>query len=127
MRAGLRTLAAAAGLALSATAALAGPADVLEVKVEAIAGGRYRFDVSVRHDDEGWKHFANRWEIVAPDGTVLATRVLRHPHVKQQPFMRSLPSVALPADVVRVTVRAHDLVHGFGGKEASVELPPRAE
>ncbi len=127
MRAGLRTLAAAAGLALSATAALAGPADVLEVKVEAIAGRRYRFDVSVRHDDEGWKHFANRWEILAPDGTVLATRVLQHPHVEEQPFTRSLPSVELPADVGRVTVRAHDLVHGFGGKEVSVELPPRAE
>ena len=125
MRAGLWALAAAAGLALSAEAAQAGPADVLEVKVEAIAGGRYRFDVSVRHDDEGWKHFSNRWEIVAPDGKVLATRVLRHPHVEEQPFTRSLPSVELPAGVERVTVRAHDLVHGLGGKAVSVELPPR--
>ncbi len=125
MKGALGALAGAVGLVL-AGAALAGQADVLKVEVEPVAGGRTRFDVTVHHDDEGWKHYANRWEVVAPDGTVLATRVLRHPHVDEQPFTRSLAGVVIPADVRRVTLRAHDLVHGLGGKEIVVELPPRA-
>ncbi len=120
------------GLALAAVVApwsgiaLAGEADVTLVKIET-AGGRYRFDVSVRHDDEGWDHYANRWEVVGPDGEVLATRVLRHPHVDEQPFTRRLAGVEIPAGVRHVTVRAHDLVHGFGGKKLRVEVPPRSE
>ncbi len=125
MKAALRALAAAAGLALFAGGALAGPADVLAVKVEPMGGGRYRFEVTARHDDRGWEHYANRWEVVAPDGTLLATRVLRHPHVQEQPFTRSLGGVEVPDGVRRVVVRAHDLVHGLGGQEISVELPPR--
>ena len=35
--------------------------------------GRWRFDVTVRHADEGWDHYADKWDVVAPDGTVLAT------------------------------------------------------
>jgi hypothetical protein len=92
--------------------------------VEHETGGTYRFVVSVRHDDSGWDHYADRWEIVAPDGSVLATRPLRHPHVGEQPFTRDLPGVTIPKDTRRVTVRAHDSQHGFGGREVTVELPP---
>ncbi len=125
MKAAMRVLTAAAGLVLCAEGALAGEADVLEAKVEPTGGGRYRFEVTVRHDDRGWEHYANRWEVVAPDGTLLATRVLRHPHVQEQPFTRSLGGVEVPDGLGRVVVRAHDLVHGLGGQEISVELPPR--
>jgi len=114
-------------LGLAASTAAAGEADVLAAEATALEGGRYRFDVTVRHADEGWKHYADRWELLAPDGTVLATRVLRHPHVEDQPFTRSLPAVTLPEDTRQVTVRAHDSVHGLGGAEVTVELPARKE
>jgi len=100
----------------------AGEADVVAVKVTPEPAGTWRFDVTVRHADEGWSHYADRWEVVAPDGRVLATRVLLHPHETEQPFTRSLSGVAVPAAVHRVTVRAHDKVHGYGGREASVDL-----
>ena len=58
---------------------------------------------------------------MAPAGRVLATRVLLHPHVDEQPFTRS-HSVKIPRDVDEVTVRAHDKVHGYGGAEMTVAL-----
>ena len=61
--------------------------------------------------------------MVAPDGAVLGTRVLVHPHKTEQPFTRSLGGVKIPENVAEVTLRAHDSVHGYGGKEVTVELP----
>lgn len=104
---------------------LAGEADVLDVDVSCNSDSTCRFDVTVKHDDEGWKHYANRWEVLSPDGEILATRVLAHPHDNEQPFTRSLGNVKIPSDLVEVVVRAHDLVHEYGGKEFVVRLPSR--
>lgn len=103
--------------------AAAGEADVVAVKAVATGAGVYRFDVTVRHGDEGWDHYADRWDVVAPDGTVLATRVLLHPHENEQPFARSLSGVEFPAAIGQVTVRANDKVHGLGGRTVTVALP----
>jgi hypothetical protein len=78
--------------------------------------------VTVKHQDEGWQHYADAWEIVAPDGQVLATRTLYHPHVNEQPFTRSLSGVVIKPAIKVVTVRAHDSVHAYGGKEIRVKL-----
>lgn len=104
-------------------AAVAGEADVVKVDIRSNGNGTYRFDVTVAHGDTGWEHYADRWDVVAPDGTVLASRVLLHPHVDEQPFTRSLDSVAVPHGISAVTIRAHDKVHGAGGKEITVHLP----
>lgn len=103
--------------------AWAGKADVLNVTVRMTAPQTYAFDVTVQHTDTGWKHFANRWEVLAPDGSVLGTRVLMHPHENEQPFTRGLNRVKIPSHISRVTVRAHDLEHGWGGKTITVDLP----
>lgn len=105
--------------------ALAGEADVVKVAVRASGDGVYRFDVTVRHGDEGWKHYADAFEIVAPDGKVLGTRILLHPHETEQPFTRSLGGVRIPAGIKTVEVRARDKVHGLGGKTMRVALPGR--
>ena len=110
-------------LLLMYTAAFAGEADVIEVEVRRIGGDTYKFDVTVRHADEGWEHFANKWEVTAPDGMVLGTRILAHPHVDEQPFTRSLAGVKIPENIDEVTIRAHDLVHGYGGKTVEVKVP----
>jgi hypothetical protein len=102
--------------------ASAGEADVVAVEAARVAAGVWRFDVTVRHADAGWDHYADRWEVVGPDGAVLATRVLLHPHVNEQPFTRSLPRVEVAAGVRRVGVRAHDSAHGYGGAEITVRL-----
>ncbi len=112
---------AAPMVALAASTGLAGEADVLEVRV-AREGEAWRFDVLVEHADEGWEHYADRFEVVAADGTVLGVRTLYHPHVDEQPFRRSLAGVVIPEGIAEVVVRAHDSVHGFGGREVTVEL-----
>ena len=104
------------------SALLANEADVLAVKHVCTPQRVCRFDVTIRHHDAGWKHYVNRYEILDPHGAILATRVLWHPHVEEQPFTRSLGGVTIPTGVQKVTVRAHDLVHGFGGKEMTVTL-----
>ena len=101
----------------------AGPADVIDVRVEHRGDRIFTFHVTLRHDDEGWDHYANKWDVVAPDGRLLGTRVLMHPHVDEQPFTRSLGGVKIPPDIGKVTIRAYDSVHGKGGKAMVVALP----
>jgi hypothetical protein len=105
--------------------AVAGEADVVDARVTRQSDGTYSFEVSVRHDDTGWDHYADAWQVVGPDGTVLATRVLLHPHETEQPFTRSLVGAAIPEGIRAVTLRAHDKVHGYGGITVEVELPGR--
>lgn len=104
-------------------AVCAGEADVESVSAKRAADGTWRFDVTVRHADTGWDHYANRWDVIGPDGAVLGTRTLLHPHENEQPFTRSLGGVSIPDGIKTVTIRANDSVHGAGGREFTVELP----
>jgi hypothetical protein len=119
-------LTGAVTLALAVTMAalptVAGEADVVAAQATRSGAGVYRFAVTVRHADTGWEHYAEKWDIVAPDGTVLATRTLLHPHEDEQPFTRSLDGVAIPDTVDHVVVRAHDKVDGYGGAEVRVDM-----
>jgi hypothetical protein len=107
---------------ITASSAWAGKADVVKVEANPTAGNRFSFSTTVAHTDDGWNHYADKWEILSPDGTVLATRTLHHPHVHEQPFTRSLSDVEIPEDIDTVRVRANCSVHGFGGREITVHL-----
>ncbi len=98
----------------------AGEADVTEVSYE--CNSTCSFSVTVVHADEGRDHFANRWEILSLSGEIIATRVLAHPHQNNKPFTRSLSNIKLPEETKAVIVRAHDLVHGYGGKEKTIYI-----
>ena len=104
-------------------------ADVLHVKAVQATDGTWTFHVTVRHPDTGWEDYADGWDVLTPDGTVLKpdpdspfTRLLLHPHESEQPFTRSQSGIAVPPDVTQVRVRAHDLVDGYGGREVVVDL-----
>jgi Tol biopolymer transport system component len=106
-----------------------GNADVEFVRATLSSNGIWRFDVTVHHPDTGWEDYANGWNVVLPDGTVLKsspddpfTRLLLHPHETEQPFTRSQSGLRIPEDVTTVTVRAHDLVDGWGGREIIIDL-----
>lgn len=122
MSGGAGRILAALLLVIGAGSAGAGEADVVAVEAAEEGAGTWRFAVTVAHADAGWDHYADKWEVLASDGRVLATRVLLHPHVGEQPFTRSLGGVAVPAEIERVILRAHDSVHGLGGAEMTVEL-----
>jgi hypothetical protein len=106
-----------------------GNADVIYVRAVQTNGDTWTFHVTVQHPDTGWEDYADGWDVVAPDGTVLKTdpddpftRLLLHPHENEQPFTRSQSGIVIPNDVRQVRVRAHDLVDGYGGKEVLVDL-----
>lgn len=104
-----------------AAPALAGEADVIDAKATNAGGNTWQVSATVEHADEGWDHYANSFEVLGPDGVVLETRVLLHPHVNEQPFTRSV-SVTVPEGITQLTVRATDLVHGHGGAETTIDL-----
>jgi hypothetical protein len=104
-------------------------AEVEHVRAVQASDGSWTFHVTVRHPDTGWEDYADGWDVLAPDGTVLKpdpsspfTRLLLHPHETEQPFTRSQSGIIIPPDVTQVRVRAHDLVDGFGGREVVVDL-----
>lgn len=107
---------------VSSSAACAGKADILGVEIERTEDGYLNVSATVQHDDEGWEHYADRWEILDSQGTLLDTRVLRHPH-STTPFTRSLLRARIPENLEVIEVRAHDNVHGYGGKVVEKAVP----
>jgi hypothetical protein len=119
----LRPALTLAAVLASITTAFAGKADVIDAVASKADDGTYTFTVTVKSDDTGWDKYADRWEVISPDGKVLGTRVLAHPHEDEQPFTREQSGIEIPADTKQVIVRAHDKVEGFGGKELTIALP----
>lgn len=103
----------------------AGSTSVLDARATPNADGTYSFSATLAHKDEGWSHYANKWEVLTPDGRVIGTRTLYHPHVDEQPFTRSLGRVEVPIGITEVIIRGHDNVHGPGDRTFTVKLPPR--
>jgi hypothetical protein len=110
-------------LALScATSAFAGEADVIAATATRDIRGTWTVSATILHADTGWEHYADRFDVLNGDGTLLGSRTLFHPHVDEQPFTRSLNAVAIPDDVTTITVRAHDSVHELGGATVEITL-----
>ena len=105
--------------------AQAGEVRILDAQASLQRDGRYRFSVTLRHADNGWEHYADRWQVLGADETVLATRVLLHPHVAEQPFTRSQSGVEIPKGLTAVSIRAHDKQHGDSPNLFKVPLPGR--
>jgi hypothetical protein len=120
---GIQALLLALGLTLAGAGALAGEADVIDTRVTLRGGGVFDFDVTIRSNDLGWDHYADAFEVLAPDGTLLGRRVLLHPHETEQPFTRDLHGVAIPDGVREVTIRAHHQPAGYDGATLTVALP----
>ncbi|MEO1293317.1 MAG: hypothetical protein AAFV62_10875 [Pseudomonadota bacterium] len=105
---------------------LAGPAHVVQAEAQRTGTsgdmGIWRFDVTLRHADTGWDHYANAWRVLDAEGAELGTRTLYHPHVEEQPFTRSLSGVRIPAGTCTVLIEAVDSVHGANSERYSLDL-----
>ena len=106
---------------LLASPALADPPRIEGVTAQPGANG-WRFDVTIRHPDTGWDHYADGWRVLDMDGTVLGTRVLHHPHETEQPFTRSLSGVVIPDGVKEVQIQARCSVDGWSQDTVTVSL-----
>ena len=103
----------------------AGEAKIIDVKVE--CSSSCTFSVTLEHGDEGWDHYANQWDVVTLDGSLLKSRVLYHPHENEQPFTRSVSGVKIPTGTKAVKIRAKDSKHGYSAEEYIVQLPATAQ
>lgn len=115
------TLLAALSISLTPPA-LAGNVEIVDATAKPSADA-WTFSVTLRHDDTGWDHYADLWQVFAPDGQLLGERVLLHPHENEQPFTRSLSGVEIPQNVDEVIIRARDNVHGVSPQEYRLTLP----
>ncbi|NVO56787.1 hypothetical protein HW561_13420 [Rhodobacteraceae bacterium B1Z28] len=104
-----------------AAPAFADPSVSEDVKASQ-TGGTWRFDVTVRHPDTGWDHYADGWRVLDMNGTELGMRVLHHPHENEQPFTRSLSGVAVPNGVTQVQIQARCSVDGWNTETTLVTL-----
>ncbi|MFP3960025.1 MAG: hypothetical protein ACLFUM_10905 [Spirochaetaceae bacterium] len=95
-------------------------ANVTAVEIERTGGNRYRFAVTLIHDDAGEDGYADHWQVEAPDGSRLGRRELLHAHGTQE-FTRS-ETIDMPRGIDEVVVRGHDQTHGYGGQAAVVDL-----
>jgi hypothetical protein len=110
-------------LLFSVEPGLAGEADIIDAEITSLRPGVFDFKVTVRHQDEGWHHFLDRWEVLSPEGKVLGTRSVRFPHVSEQPFTLILFDVGIEEGTDLVEIRAHDSLHGYGGETLKMPLP----
>ncbi len=108
------------GLLLLSPASFAGEVSI--VGVEVVCPSSCTFTVTLEHTDEGWHHYADKWDVVTLDGRLLKSRVLHHPHENEQPFTRSLSGVLVPQGTSQVKIRARDSKHGYSKREVVVDL-----
>lgn len=101
---------------------LASEADVVDAEVKQEDDGSYTISVTVQHADEGWNHYADHWLILDKDEQLIAVRKLMHPHVKEQPFTRSLSYIEIPDEITEVIIRAHCSVDNYSGKNMVVKI-----
>ena len=117
-----RVLAVGALFVAASAPALAGDADVIDVRTARSGSAIYDFAITVRSRDTGWDRYADRLEALGPDGTVLGARTLVHPHDDEQPFTRTLDGVKIPG-AMNITLRAHFKPSGFVGTTRTVAIP----
>jgi len=110
-----------AGLLSGSQFAWADEVEILNVYLQE-SGNSWRAEVTLKHADTGWEHYADAWRIVDEQDHLIKTRILYHPHVNEQPFTRGLANIQIPAGTSVVYVEAHDKVHGWGKQRIRVDL-----
>jgi len=95
---------------------------ILASEFKSSGGNRWSVNVTLKHGDTGWDHYADNWRVVDGEGNTLGERVLLHPHVDEQPFTRGLGGVKVPEGITTVYIEAHDKVHGWTSNRLKVDL-----
>ncbi len=97
--------------------------DVLEAEVVPSGSGTFDVRVTMSSPYDTPQRYADGWQVLAPDGTVLGEHTLAHDHAGEQPFTRTQNGLEIPQDVDRVTVQGRDQRFGFGGGTATADVP----
>ncbi|SLN56560.1 hypothetical protein PEL8287_03042 [Roseovarius litorisediminis] len=84
----------------------------------------WQVSVTLKHDDTGWDHYADGWEVLDSDGNQLGFRKLLHPHVHEQPFTRSLNDLIVPDGTREIFIKARCSVDEWSDEMIRVALSP---
>jgi len=109
-------------LILTSQSVYAAEVEILSAQFKQMANLKWSVAVTLRHNDQGWDHFADRWQIVDQDNNILGTSILLHPHVHEQPFTRSLNSVSIPTYTQQLFIEARDNTHGWSKQRFRVDM-----
>lgn len=96
---------------------------ILDAQLTPQGNGVYSIAVTVSSPYDTPQRYADGWRILAPDGSLLGEHTLLHDHAAKQPFTRTQSGVAIPSDVLTVTIEGRDLVNGYGGTTLTVDVP----
>ena len=88
--------------------------DELANIVSVSVSSSFVFSVGISSVETGCDLYANWWEVITPEGILLYRRILAHPHVNEQPFVRSGGPVDID-ETTEVYIRAHMHPNGYGG------------
>jgi len=89
-------------------------ADVISVNVTGEAG-QFSFSVEIMSPDIDCDQYADWWEVIDENGSLVYRRILLHSHAQEQPFIRSGGPVTIKLDQ-EILVRAHMNNSGYGGR-----------
>lgn len=79
--------------------------------------------VTIQHDDSGWDHFADGFEVQAPDGTRLGYRELTRPNVGQRTQDVDMTGLKLPEGIGYVLIRTRCSLVGWAAEPVRLDLP----
>lgn len=104
----------------------AGPAHAAGFHLERHRYGTWSAILEVDHEDQGWSHFADRWEVLDQAGRRILSGSLDGPKRRDVeedgPVRRRLDAFGLPAGTTRLTCRIHCKQSGWLGKALAVDL-----
>jgi len=103
------------------TTSFAGQVEIVRVELTKYAE-TWRADVTLKHADSGWKHYADTWRLVDEYGNEIGKRTLYHPHVNEQPFTRSLSDFHIPESKKIIFAEAHDNKHGWSTQRIQIDM-----
>lgn len=111
----------AAGIFSVPISGLANEVEIVKTSFEK-RGDTWTVNTTLRHNDTGWDHYADKWRVIDRASKTLGERVLFHPHENEQPFTRSQGGIHIPDESPVVYVEAHDKVHGWSKQRVRVDL-----
>jgi len=106
---------------LLTTSVFANDVEIIKVVLTS-QSGTWRADVTLKHADTGWDHYADAWRLVDEKGNEIGKRTLYHPHVNEQPFTRSLSGFHIAEDKKIIFVEAHDKKHGWSPNRVKIDM-----
>ena len=108
--------------ARAARAASGSEADVVSARAIRAANGSFNFEVTIRSQDRGWDHYADRFQSSPRTARSSACANSLIPDVDEQPFTRELNGSRF-STLDTVVIRAHHHPRGYDGATVQLELP----